>query len=212
MGKNVLNTDLYGITAEEYSLGRSNIEVVKEMIDAGIKVIQYREKQNKSAREKYQECLKIRQLTKEAGVTFIVNDSVDLALLSQADGIHIGQDDLPIKEVRKLVGPEMIIGLSTHSPQQAKEAIADGADYLGVGPLFTTQTKKDVCETVGLQYLDYVVKNHDIPFVAIGGIKLSNIAQVKKRGAKCICLITEIVGSPDIKGTVEMIRKKLAEC
>ncbi|MFZ7102030.1 MAG: thiamine phosphate synthase [Peptococcaceae bacterium] len=210
MLKDVLNTDLYCITAEEFSKGRSNIEVVKELIAAGIKLIQYREKGNKSLKEKYEECLEIRRLTREAGVTFIINDSVDIALLVGADGIHIGQDDLPIEAVRKLAGPEMIIGLSTHSPLQAQDAIARGADYIGVGPLYTTATKKDVCEAVGLEYLDYIVQNHTIPFVAIGGIKLDNIAQVKKRGAECICLVTEIVGADDIKGIVQEIRAKLA--
>ncbi|MDK2823860.1 MAG: thiamine-phosphate pyrophosphorylase [Clostridia bacterium] len=210
MKKPILDTDLYCITAQEYSLGRSNIEVVKEMIDAGIKIIQYREKDNKSIKEKYEECKEIRMLTKEAGITFIINDHIDIALLVGADGVHIGQDDLPIEEVRKLVGPDMIIGLSTHSPEQAQDAIKRGADYIGVGPLFTTNTKKNVCSPVGLEYLEYVVKNHDIPFVAIGGIKLHNIAEVKKRGANCICLVTEIVGATDIKKTVEEIRNILA--
>lgn len=210
MKKPVLDTDIYGITAQEYSLGRSNIEVVKDMIEAGIKLIQYREKESKSIRERYEECKKIRRLTKEAGVTFIINDYIDIALLVGADGIHLGQDDLPIEEVRRLVGPDMIIGLSTHSPEQAQDAIKRGADYIGVGPMFPTNTKKDVCDVVGLEYLDYVVKNHDIPFVVIGGIKLANIAQVKKHGAKCFCLITEIVGSPNIKKTVQEIRNILA--
>ncbi len=105
-----LNTDIYGITAEEYSLGRSNIEVAARMIEAGIRVIQYREKE-KSDRQKYQECLKIREMTREAGVTFIVNDHVDLALLVNADGLHLGQDDLPAEAVRELVG-----GKNVHRP------------------------------------------------------------------------------------------------
>ena len=207
--KNVLNTDIYGITAEDYSLGRNNIEVVKELIAAGIKIIQYREKDNKSFLEKYKECLEIRKLTKEAGITFIINDHVDIALVVGADGVHVGQDDLPIGEIRKLVGPEMIIGLSTHSPEQAQRAVADGADYIGVGPIFATNTKKNVCAPVGLEYLEYVVNNLDIPFVAIGGIKFHNIAEVKKRGAKCICLVTEIVGAEDIKARVQEIRKQI---
>jgi len=210
MKKPVLDTDLYGITAEEYSLDRSNIEVIKSMIDAGIKVIQYREKDSKSIKERYEECKEIRRLTKEAGVTFIINDFIDIAILVGADGVHIGQDDLPIEEVRKLVGPEMIIGLSTHSPEQAQDAVNRGADYIGVGPIFTTGTKKNVCTAVGLEYLEYVVNNHDIPFVAIGGIKVDNIAEVKKQGAKCICLVTEIVGARDIEKTVQKIRNILA--
>lgn len=204
----LLKADIYGITAEEYSLGRSNIEIVERMIGAGIKVIQYREKEKK-ARLKYDECLKIRKMTREAGVVFIVNDQADLAMLVEADGVHLGQDDLPPGKVRELVGDEMIIGLSTHSPAQAKAAVELGVDYIGVGPIFATTTKKDVCDPVGLQYLDYVVNNIELPFVAIGGIKEHNIAEVSRRGAKCIAMVTEIVGAEDIAPKVGAIRDVL---
>ncbi|HBC92226.1 MAG TPA: thiamine phosphate synthase [Pelotomaculum sp.] len=204
----LLQGDIYGITAGEYSLGRTNVEVVAQMIDSGVKVIQYREKE-KTARQKYVECLKIREMTREAGVTFIVNDHVDLALLVEADGVHLGQDDLPPEKVRELVGQKMLIGLSTHSPQQARAAVSSGVDYIGVGPIFATKTKKDVCEPVGLEYLDYVVKNISLPFVAIGGIKEHNIAEVRSRGAKCIALVTEIVGSGDIVAKVLALRSLL---
>jgi len=203
-----LDTDIYGITAEEYSLGRSNIEVAAEMIDAGIRVIQYREKE-KEDRQKYEECLKIREMTKNADVTFIVNDRPDLALLVDADGIHLGQDDLPVERVRRLVGNKMIIGLSTHSSAQAEAAQRSGVDYIGVGPIFATTTKKDVCEPVGLEYLDFVVKNINLPFVAIGGIKEYNIAEVSRRGARCIALVTEIVGAENIQAKVRALRAVL---
>lgn len=210
-GSNCLaEADIYGITAEEYSLGRNNPEVVASMIDSGIKVIQYREKE-KNLREKYLECLKIREMTRQAGVTFIVNDHVDLALLVKADGVHIGQDDLPPERVRELVGEKMIIGLSTHSPAQAEEAVKTGVvDYIGVGPIFATSTKKDVCQPVGLDYLDYVVRNINIPFVAIGGIKENNIALISRRGARCIALVTEIAGAEDIGARVSSLRAALS--
>ncbi len=204
----LLDSDIYGITAEEYSLGRSNIEVTARMVDSGIRVIQYREKEKKT-RQKYEECLKIRKMTRDAGVIFIVNDHVDLALLVDADGIHIGQDDLPPERVRELVGQEMIIGLSTHSPGQAEAAVTAGVDYIGVGPIFATRTKKDVCGPVGLEYLDYVVQNIRLPFVAIGGIKNHNIAEVSRRGASCIALVTEIVGAEDIGAKVRELRKEI---
>lgn len=199
-----LPNDLYCITAEDFSVGRSNIEVVKQWIDAGIKVIQYREK-DKSMKLKYQECKIIRRLTKEAGVFFIVNDDIDLAMMVQADGVHIGQDDFPLKAVRELVG-DMMIGISTHSPQQAQEAVASGADYIGVGPIFKTSTKKNVCQPVGLEYLDYVVKNITIPFVAIGGITESNVAEVVKTGAQCIAMVTEITKSHDMGDKIRKVR------
>ena len=124
-------------------------------------------------------------MTRQAGATFIVNDHVDLALLTEADGVHIGQEDLPPAAVRKLLGPGKIIGLSTHGPGQARAAQTSGlVDYIGVGPIFATKTKKDVCDPVGFEYLDYVVEHIPMPFVAIGGIKAHNIADVRKRGAR----------------------------
>ena len=204
-----LSKGIYGLTAEKYSKGRLNIEVVKEMIKAGIKIIQYREKEeDKSKKEMLTECLEIRKLTKENNVIFIVNDHLDIAILSNADGIHLGQDDLSVQDVKKING-NLIIGISTHSPQQAEKAIADGADYIGVGPIFTTKTKKNVCDAVGLEYLDHIVKNTEIPFVAIGGIKEHNIDQVIDHGAKTIALVTEIVGSDDITEKIKNLNYKL---
>lgn len=208
--ENLINADLYGITAVEHSLGRSNIEVVDAMIEAGVKVIQYREK-NKKARQMYEECILIREKTQAAGVTFIVNDFIDLALVVKADGVHIGQDDLPPIEVRRLVDSDMIIGLSTHSPKQADEAVKQAVvDYIGVGPIYKTQTKVDVCQPVGLEYLDYVVNNIKLPFVAIGGIKTHNVSIINKHGARTIAIVTEIVGAPDISAKIRAIRENIA--
>lgn len=207
---NFLSTDIYGITANEYSLGRGNVETVRLMIAAGIKVIQYREKE-KCTRQMFEECLSIRELTKSSGVTFIVNDHVDLAVAVEADGVHIGQDDLPPEKVRQMVSDQMIIGLSTHSPAQAQAAmnITGIIDYIGVGPIFATKTKKNVCAPVGLEYLEYIAGNINIPFVAIGGIKEHNIGLVRAKGAGIISLVTEIVGAPDIEAKVGAIRAVL---
>ena len=169
-----------------------------------MRLVQYRAKE-KELGDKYRECREIRRLTREAGATFIVNDHPDLALMVEADGVHLGQDDYPIEAVRQMVGNEMIIGLSTHSRSQAEDAIRRGADYIGVGPLFRTATKKHVCEPVGLEYLDYAVSHVSIPFVAIGGIKVHNVSEVRRHGARCICLVTEIVGAADIRRTISEI-------
>jgi thiamine-phosphate pyrophosphorylase len=204
--KRTLPEGIYGILGEKFSLGRSNSEVARQMVDAGIDLLQYREKlTDKSLLEIHRECEDIRRITADAGVPFIVNDYADIALMVGADGIHQGQDDLPVAAVRK-IAPDMLIGCSTHSPEQAVQALNDGADYIGVGPIFSTQTKVDVCDAVGLEYLEYIVKNHDIPFVAIGGIKRDNLEQVLKRGAKTVCLVTEIIGAKDIVGRVNEIR------
>ncbi len=209
-GKPVFPDGIYGITAEKFSLGRSNVDVVQAMIAGGVAVVQYREKYpHKSYRDMLAECRQIRQLTRDAGVLFIVNDHVDIAMLAEADGVHVGQDDLPVTDVRRLIGPGKIIGLSTHAPDQARQAVTDGADYIGVGPIFSTQTKEDVVDAVGLDYLAWVNENVNLPFTAIGGIKLANLEEVVRHGARSVCLVTEIVGARDIAGMVKTLKGKL---
>lgn len=203
-------TDLYALTDDELSLGRPVAEVAKALLDSGIKILQYREKTKKGG-QMLKECLGLRRLTREAGACFIVNDHVDIAILCEADGVHVGQEDLPVEAVRRLVGPDMIIGLSTHNPEQARAAVAAGADYLGVGPIYPTQTKKDVCAPVTLDYLDWVAANIDLPFVAIGGIKRHNIADVAAHGARCCALVSELVGAPDIRARVAEVRRAMGK-
>lgn len=203
-------TDLYALTDARLSKGRSLTEVVGALLAGGIRIIQYREK-HLAQGKMLEECRLIRDLTREAGACFIVDDWVELAILSGADGVHIGQDDLPAREVRKLVGNDMIIGVSTHAPEQAKKAVADGADYIGVGPIYATQTKEDVVAPVGLEYLRWVVTNLDVPYVAIGGIKEHNISQVVQAGAKCCALVSEFVGADDITAKVLAVRQKMHE-
>jgi len=198
---------LYCIITEQFCGGRTAVETASELIKAGVKIIQYREK-DKSRRGKYLDCVKIRELTKTAGVCFIVNDDVDIALAVKADGVHIGQDDMPLEAVRTLVEGKMMIGLSTTCPKEALDGVAKGADYIGVGPIYPTQTKASVA--VGLEYLDFVAKNIKIPFVAIGGIKLHNLDEVLRHGARCVSLITEIVSFPDISERVNKVRKILS--
>ncbi|MBI4350544.1 MAG: thiamine phosphate synthase [Elusimicrobia bacterium] len=199
--RNELIKGLYCITCEERSAGRSALETAGEMLAAGAKILQYREKR-RTKREKYRDCSALRALTREHGALFIVNDDVDIALAVKADGAHLGQDDLPVEAARSILGPEAVIGVSTHSPAQALEAARRGADYIGVGPLYPTLTKEDVCAAVGLGYLDYVAGNLRLPFVAIGGIKLHNLEEVLRHGARCAALVTEITEAPDIKGRV----------
>lgn len=203
-------TDIYAITDAGLSLGRPLEEVVSALMGGGVRILQYREKKLKSG-AMLEECRLLRRLTKEAGACFIVNDHVDIAMLVQADGVHVGQEDLPVPEVRSLVGPDMIIGLSTHLPEQAREARKLGADYIGVGPIFATNTKEDVVDPVGYEYLDWVARNGDLPFVAIGGIKRHNIAEVARHGARCCSLVSELVGAADIRTRVEDVRKAMRE-
>ena len=206
--QNILDTDIYCLTGEKFSLGRSNIEVVRTMLESGIKLVQYREKEKKMG-AKLEECRELRAMTRDAGAAFIINDDIDIAILVHADGVHIGQEDLPIEYVRQLVGEDMAIGLSTHSPAEAQDAVRRGADYIGVGPIFKTFTKEDVVDPVGFEYMEYVVANLDIPFVAIGGIKEHNLGEVVRRGAKCVALVTEIVGEEDIAAKITALRKEM---
>jgi thiamine-phosphate pyrophosphorylase len=199
---------LYCLTAEKFSLGRTNAEVVRAMLDAGVRLIQYREKEKKSG-AMYEECRALREMTRAAGAALVVNDHVDLALAVGADGVHVGQGDLPVPVVRRLVGEGTAIGLSTHAPDQARAAVAAGADLIGVGPIFATRTKEDVCAPVGLRYLDWVVANLDVPFTAIGGIKAHNLAEVAAHGARTVTLVTEIVGAPDIGAMSATLREAM---
>ncbi len=197
-------TDIYAILGEDFSKGKSNVQVTKELIASGVKIIQYREK-SKSKKEIYEECKIIRRLTKESDVTLIVNDHISIALLIQADGIHIGQDDLPIEEVRK-IAPHMIIGLSTHNKDQARQAVDKGADYIGVGPIFQTTTKQNIEKSDGLEYLKWVKENIDLPYVAIGGIKEENVSQVKENGGYCFAMISELTGADNLAKKINSIR------
>ncbi len=200
----IIPEGIYGITGDNFAHGRSNLECVKAMIEGGIKIIQYRDK-TKSIKEKTKEAREIRELCKKHGVIFIVNDHVDIALLVDADGVHIGQDDMSPADVRKLIGDDKIIGLSTHSEEQGMKAFLDpDVDYIGVGPIFPTTTKDTA--PVGLEYLEYAVKNLHLPFTAIGGIKEHNIHEIISRGAKNICLVSDIVGATDIAEKVKYLQ------
>ena len=204
-----LAADIYGITASELSHGRGNAAVVNAMIEAGVKVIQYREK-NMTPRDMYAECLVLREMTRMAGVLFIINDSIDLALAVAADGVHVGQDDLPVGVVRRLVGESMLVGLSTHNLNQVAQAEAEGfADYIGMGPVYATATKPDAAAVVGIDMVRCAATQTRLPVVAIGGITADNIAPVKEAGASLFAVVSSIVSSDDIGAAVRDIRSRL---
>ena len=196
---------LYGITAEKDSKGRSVVEVVKEMLDAGYKVIQYREKE-KSAADRYNDCFALRELTRTYDALFIIDDFVDLAIAVDADGVHIGQEDLPPQVVRQLIGPHKIIGLSTHSPAQLEAAneLKDIIDYIGIGPVYATNTKPTAL-SVGLEYVEYGALHSELPFVTIGGIKTHNVEEVRCHGAHIVCVVSEVAGADNIKDVVKKL-------
>jgi thiamine-phosphate pyrophosphorylase len=198
---------LYAITGEQFHPGRPMLEVMEQAILGGADIIQLRDKKS-SKREVLQKARALRELTRRYGVTFIVNDHIDIALAVDADGIHLGQDDLPLSEARKIVGNKMI-GISTHKIEEARQAEREGADYIGAGPVFPTQSKEDVVAPVTTGYIRQVAAEIRIPFVAIGGIKLHNVDQVLEAGATRICAISEIVGAEDVKSVCEQFRAKI---
>lgn len=206
MNVRLLNFRLYVITGEEFHPNRPLLDVMREALEGGADFIQLRDKTS-TKREILEKARNLRELTRQYNVPFIVNDHVDIALAVDADGVHLGQDDLPLKEARKIIG-DKIIGISTHSIEQARKAQEEGADYIGVGPIFPTQTKKHA-KPVTLSYLREVVKEISIPFVPIGGIKLHNVDEVLDAGAKSVCVVSEVVGSSDVKGVCEAFIKKI---
>lgn len=198
---------LYAITGEQFHPGRPMLEVMEEAILGGVDIIQLRDKDS-SKREVLAKAKALRELTRKHGVTFIVNDHIDVALACDADGIHLGQDDLPLCEARKIVG-NRIIGISTHAIEEARAAEREGADYIGVGPVFATKSKVDVVDPVTTAYVQQVTAEIRIPWVAIGGIKLHNVDEVLAAGASRICAISEIVGSENIQGVCRSFLEKI---
>jgi len=188
---------LYLITGSDFTKGRPLLDVVAKAIEGGARVVQLREKEA-SVRELLNLGDKLRNLTREAGVTFIVNDRVDLARATDADGVHLGQDDLPIEAAREQLGWGKYIGISTHNLNQALAAQEAGADYIGVGPVYPTGTKKNLDPLVGPQLVAQVKKSVTIPIVAIGGINRENVNQVVEAGADGIAVITAVMGADDV--------------
>lgn len=164
-------------------------ELTFNVLKEGVRLVQYRDK-GKTRRALYEEALKLRKLTRHFNAKLIINDHADIALAVNADGVHLGQDDLPVREARKVVGDRMI-GISTHNLEQARQAEADGADYIGFGPVFHTTTK-DAGEPVGVDKLRVIKENISIPVVAIGGINLGNMQTVVNAGADAAAVATAI--------------------
>jgi thiamine-phosphate pyrophosphorylase len=201
------DVDIYPVTCEPLSGGRSNLEVLEAVIRGGAKIIQLREK-GYSARALYDLALRFREITAKAGVLLIVNDRLDIALSVEADGVHLGQDDLPLAVARKLA-PELLIGISTHNPEQALEAEHGGADYINIGPIFPTETKQGLHTFLGPDTIAAISREIEIPFTVMGGINPSNIDQVIAKGARRVAMVTAITQAPDIAEAVRSFRKMI---
>lgn len=188
---------IYTILDPTAANGRPLTDVLRWACDGGGRLFQYRDKQA-TAMEVYRTGLALRELAGTLGACFIVNDRCDLALALDADGVHLGQDDLPVPMARTLLGPDRLIGVSTHRPAQVTQATLEGADYLGYGPIFRTATKSDHEPVVGIEGLRQARGLTLLPLFAIGGIKLDAVASIKAVGADGVAVISAIVGAADV--------------
>jgi thiamine-phosphate pyrophosphorylase len=208
---NIMQFDLtlYLITDDGYLKDRDWLQAVEDAIRGGVTVVQYRSKGNsKSTREMYGELLQLRELTRRYSVPLIVNDRVDLALAVDADGVHIGQDDLPPPVVREILGEDKIIGISTHSLEEVKEANGLPVDYIAFGSIFRTPTKEKPI-VVGTDLLKEAKKVAKKPLVAIGGIMPYNVDEVIKAGADGVAVISAILGFQDTFKAAESMKRAI---
>ena len=205
-----LNRDdllLYGVTDSRYLKGRKMLELVEEAILGGVTMIQLREKEM-SHEEFKEEALEVQKVCQKYHVPFIINDDVELCKEINADGVHIGQDDLNLKETREILGKDKIIGVSAHNLEEAKIAYENGANYLGVGAVFSTQTKDDATN-VSMETLQEICKEIDLPIVAIGGINQVNVLEFMGIDIDGVAIVSSIVASDDIKKASSALKDKI---
>lgn len=186
-------------------------DTARAVLKGGAKVIQLRGKDSRD--DDFLEAAKIlRTVTKEYNALLIINDRIDVALISDADGVHLGTDDLPIEKAREILGPDKIIGLSTHDFDEIRDAHKRGADYIGFGPVFTTTTKKDIKEQTVYDILTDATKLADslnLPLTAIAGIKEHHLEELTIKGVKSVAVISDILKAPDIEQKVRTLLKKM---
>jgi thiamine-phosphate pyrophosphorylase len=199
---------LYLVTDRGLSQGRSNLEIIRMAVRGGATAVQLREKEAVT-REFLKEALLARAYCHEQGVAFIINDRIDIAQAVDADGVHLGQDDMPIDYARKIIGYSKIIGISAFDVDEAVAAENDGADYLGVSPIFTTSTKPELEKAVGLEGLRKIRKAVKIPLVGIGSMNQTNAYDVIRAGADGVAVISGIVSADDPGQAASEIKREI---
>lgn len=195
---------LYAVTDRAWVGEKTLYEQVEAAIRGGATCVQLREKQLDKAAF-LEEARRIGALCKARGVPFIINDDLDIALACGADGVHVGQDDMPAAEVRRRAGRDLIVGVSAHNPEEARKAAADGADYLGAGAVFGTATKQNVT-SLSHEGLKAICEAVDIPVVAIGGIGADNLMQLKGTGVDGVAVVSALFGAKDIEAAARHLR------
>lgn len=196
---------IYLVTDDGCLQGRALIDCVREALEGGVTLVQYRAKTASSA-EMYAEALQLKALCDSFNVPLIINDRLDIAMAVGAAGVHLGQDDLPCAAARRILGEDYIIGVSAHNPAEARAALESGADYLGCGAVFGTATKADV-KKLGTEGLAAICKAKGLPVVGIGGVTADNYREVRAAGADGAAIVSGILAQPDIRATVEAIAK-----
>lgn len=203
------DADLYVVITESFCGGRSALETLAHCMTAGVKLVQMREK-HLGDRELLELARAYRDATREAGVLFIVDDRVDIALAAQADGVHLGQGDMPVADARR-IAPYMLIGASSHSVEEALAAQDAGADYVNIGPVFETQTKEVSAGAVGPHLIADIAPHLHIPFTCMGGIKPENMDQALEQGARILAVVTAVTAADDQQAAAQALRKQIVE-
>lgn len=196
---------LYVILDQEIAGASPLTSIAQNAIKAGARIFQYREKK-KSKKIMYQTAIDLRAITTEVNATFIINDSVDIALAVKADGVHLGQSDLPLEDARKILGPDRIIGISTHSITQAIAAEEGGAEYIGLGPIYSTKTKHLTISPLGPQVVTKVCSKVSIPVFGIGGINFTDVAELHATGIAGIAVLSAILNASDVENSVNNLQ------
>jgi thiamine-phosphate pyrophosphorylase len=200
-----VNYSLYLVTDSALAMGRPLLDVVGAAVDGGVTCVQVREK-DLPPRAYIEQLLSVRPLLRERGIPLFVNDRLDVALAVEADGIHLGQTDLPLAMARNIAAGRLLIGVSCESVRDATEAERGGADYVSVSPVFATPTKTDTAPSQGLDGVRAVRRAVRVPVVAIGGINATNAGEVIRAGADGICVVSAIVSAPDPRAAAALLR------
>ncbi|MCF8106887.1 MAG: thiamine phosphate synthase [Desulfohalobiaceae bacterium] len=201
--------DLYPVTCQDLSLGRSNLDVLDGLLQGGARIVQLREK-HWDKKDLYEMAVEFRRRTRAYDALLIVNDHLDVALAAGADGVHLGQEDLPLEAARR-IAPGMILGASSHSLDEALTAERQGADYVNIGPIFPTETKQGVSRFLGPSAIREIGPRLKIPFTTMGGINRENIHQVLEAGAGRVAMVSGITKARDIAERVRELRSLIKE-
>lgn len=196
--------DLYLVTEESQSL-EELLHTVEEAVKGGVTLVQLREKKS-TGKCFYEKAIKVKELLHRYAIPLIINDRVDIALAVEADGVHVGQKDLPLSAVRKIVPDSMIVGVSVSTIEEAKEAELNGADYIGIGAVFPTGTKNDA-EVLAEGMLEKIAKSVSIPSIAIGGIKLHNLSIIPNKNVAGVAIVSGITKAENPKEAATAFRK-----